>query len=240
MQQMASDAQVKSSFLSAFETLPGTIITLLITGAIGGILTTIFQYKSWKETTRQERTASDLNSAYAVLIDTSKRVSNRWYSGRRAVSHLDDDDRVTSWSNYEKAVIDWNEAYNTTLIEIDYKIEGLSGYRLNPSWDRIEGINCDQVVQDQLKPEDEDLNGPQGYFMILHNCFIKVGEKISDLHEGKVKTKEEKDKMIENVKKSLDMIQRHFMDFRRQSITKMTKYRNDKELRSIWQFVLGH
>jgi hypothetical protein len=106
------------------EKLTLAIVGFVLTGIVGGVLTTWIQQRGWAWQNRVATIEKDLNNVIATYKSASELVSMRWHAAYRVVRALEREENEAAWNgvraDFNAADREWALHYANVAREVEF------------------------------------------------------------------------------------------------------------------------
>ncbi len=201
------DQPRKHSAISAqvFELLK-VVVTLVLTGLIGGGITYYYQNRSHREQQEAQELETARQSALTFLREVGDILEQRRHHALRVIDSIRDnassEEKQQAWKDYTESVNAWNAKWNLyrALVleqfgpEMQKRFYDQDG-DANQSWEKLsitgKLIELDRMLTEYHKqtpektPPDADLIR-QRYSSLTQDCYRFYSEVIARIQEGRV------------------------------------------------------
>lgn len=140
------------------EKLTLALVGFLLTGIVGGILTTWIQQRGWAWQNRVATIEKDVNNVVATYKATSQLLNGRWHSSYRVARALEREETDAAWaavrSEFDAADREWALQYANVARDVEFYVDapfGIDGAAdLKKVWSYVcEGGQTRALVQTQ-------------------------------------------------------------------------------------------
>lgn len=171
-----------SKFLS-LSALMALALTTLVTTGVGSM----FQYVSWRNSTRLEVANARANKANELYERIALSIGERYYSTllylaatRDFVNASLNDSELRKFhtklnhdglQNFYKILQSWNENYDKLLTSVDFIFDGPFGVVERVENVKLNKISCNLKIVDQFAPQKLNYNSLKIQFAAINHCF---------------------------------------------------------------------
>lgn len=132
---------------SIVEKMTITLFGFVLTGVIGGMLTTWIQQRGWAWQNRVTAIEKDVANVVSANKAASELINQRWHAAYRMTRAIEREEDAEAWratrANFDSADRDWALHYSNATRDVEFNVDapfGVSPVDLNRVW----SVDCDK------------------------------------------------------------------------------------------------